>query len=173
MIWGSITAMTVIDVLVVAGVCWCLGVFLDSRIRRAATGSPFGTIAVLVGLSVIALHSLANLATMHVLPLIVPMADAMAAMEYLRLDLTGLVTVVAVASLVVGFRSLVKSSVSHVDDLANARSRLESEMKARTRDLEALRKSEEETRKAEARLIDAVNALPIGFTLFDANERVI
>jgi hypothetical protein len=143
MIWESIAVMTVIDVLIVAGVFWCYSDFIGGQLRNVASGSRIGAIAALVGLTVIALQYVADLATMHVLPLFVPMADAMAAMEYLHLNLDWLVTFFAVSLLVVGFRSLVKSSLSHVDDLSSSKRQLENEMEARARDLKALRRSEE------------------------------
>ena len=143
MIWVSVAAMTVIDVVIVVGVCWCFGVFFDRQFRSIAKGSRIGAIAGLVGLSVIALYYFADFAGMHVLPLIVPKAEAIAATEFLHHDLAWLAMFIAVGSLFVGFRSLIKSSLSHVDDLSSSNSKLVNEMEARVRDLDALRRSEE------------------------------
>jgi hypothetical protein len=50
---------------------------------------------------------------------------------------------------------------------------LKAEIAEHERTEEALRESEQELRKAQSRLIDAIDSLPIAFSLFDAENRLL
>ena len=81
MMWESISMMTGIDIAIVGAVGYSLWVFYHQIRNLPRSTISFGVSALVLGLSSIALFYLFDLATMHVLPLFMPMSKAMAIME--------------------------------------------------------------------------------------------
>lgn len=142
-IWDSIVAMTIIDILIVVGVCVSIKSHYAHRTRLVAAGSARGTIAVLFGLSMIALFFLADLVTMHVYPLFASYADAMQAMEFLHLNISWLMFALAITFLVAGMVSINRANAALVDDLRKSRADLADKLGQHRQDNVALRESEE------------------------------
>ena len=108
MIWTSVPVMTAIDLVVMAMMGVAIWVFIQSRINLQPLATKTGPVLVVLGLSSMGLFYFADLMTMHALPFIVPMADAMVAMENLHHNLSWLFILVAVAFIVAGFRLITR-----------------------------------------------------------------
>jgi PAS domain S-box-containing protein len=106
MIWQSITLMTVIGVLIIGAVAYTLGAFYRQRRKFPGSTTSLGFFAVVLGLSLIALFYLFDLATMHVLPLFVPMSKAMAVMENLHLNYHWVLILFAIIAIAAGFGAI-------------------------------------------------------------------
>ena len=76
--------MTVIDLLILVVVGYALVNFTKTRRRIGTTKSRYGFVAIVAGLSLVALFYAIDLLTMHALPLFMPMAKAMAVMRDLH-----------------------------------------------------------------------------------------
>ncbi len=94
--------MTTIDLLVIAVVAFSMVVLVRSRINHQPSISKVGPWLVIAGLLMLGLFYFADLLIMHALPLIVPMAEAMAYMENLHHNLLWIVTLFAMISIVSG-----------------------------------------------------------------------
>src|SRR5690348_2003826 len=106
MISNSVPAMTAIDLLIVAVAGY--GIW---RSRLVLPGTRFartriGLLLINFGLLAVALFYLADLATMHVLPIITSKDEAMQAMEYLHGDLSWLIILLMTISISIGFIEL-------------------------------------------------------------------
>ena len=106
MIWQSTTLMTVVDVVIIGAVAYSLWSFYGQRKKLSGSSVNLGFFAVVLGLFLIALFYLFDLATMHVMPLFVPMSEAMAFMEYLHLNYRWIVTLTAVVVIATGFAAM-------------------------------------------------------------------
>ena len=106
MIWESNTLMTVLDVLIIGAVGYSLWSFTQQRRKFPGLSVSPSFFALVLGLSLIALFYLLDLAAMHVLPLFVPMSKAMAAMENLHLNYHWILTLVVVVVITAGFGAI-------------------------------------------------------------------
>jgi PAS domain S-box-containing protein len=107
MISDSIPLMTVIDLLIVAVTGYGMW-----RCRLISPGTPFkktrnGLLLINLGLLVVALFYVADLATMYVLPIVTSMDKAMEAMEALHRNINWLVILIAAIAISIGCIELV------------------------------------------------------------------
>lgn len=84
MIWQSIAAMTGFDLAVVSIVSYAAVYFMRVRERLLRTTTRFGLWAIGFGLLLIAFFFVLDLATMHLLPLFMPRAEALGFMRELH-----------------------------------------------------------------------------------------
>ena len=105
MIWDSILLVTVIDVAIVSIAVTMLWVRLKAKPLVLQSASTKGAMLVVLGVSLTGLFSLADLATMFVLPLIVEQTLVTLVMEYLHLYARWPVTLASLLLVVVGFMS--------------------------------------------------------------------
>ena len=98
MIWQSIFSMTVVDILILGVVGYTAAVFLKGRGQRPALSSESGFLAILGGLSLVALFYLADLLVMHAFPRFMPRADAMAIMRELHLNGSWLIALLGIGN---------------------------------------------------------------------------
>ena len=124
MIWDSITLMTVIDVLIIGAAGYSFWVFLNHRRKFPGATTSLGFSALVLGLSSIALFYLFDLATMHVLPLFMPMSKAMAVMEDLHHNYPWTLTLVAVVAITTGFGAIGNGVFTITDKLGKSEARL-------------------------------------------------
>jgi len=106
MIWNSVIAMTVIDLLVVGLVASMLVWIFRARhsFGRALPSPDFalGPVIGAVGISLTGLFYLADLVVMHGAPLVFAEDRAMQLMTYLHLEVRWLVTLASIAAIVLG-----------------------------------------------------------------------
>ncbi len=124
MIWESITLMTVIDALIIGAVGYALWVFYHKRRKFPGSATSLGFFALVLGLSAIALFYLFDLATMHLLPLFVPMSKAMAVMEDLHVNYHWLLTLFAILALTTGFGAIGRGVFTITDKQRESESQL-------------------------------------------------
>ena len=103
MIWGSIAFMTIFDILVIGCVGSSLYIFLNYRQRLKQATTCFGLTLAALGLLLIALFYLADLATMHVFPLFMTKIAAMAVMKDLHLNYNWIITLLGIGAIAIGF----------------------------------------------------------------------
>ena len=106
MISDSVPLMTAIDLLIIAvtvyGIWRCRLISHGKRFERPR----ISLLLINLGLLAVALFYAADLATMHVLPMVTGMDEAMKAMEALHRDLNWLVILFAMISMSIGFIEL-------------------------------------------------------------------
>jgi PAS domain S-box-containing protein len=111
MIWASIPLMIVLDLVVIGCVVTTL-VFLWRRRTKVPSRNIFYRFGILaLGLSLLALFYLADLATMIVLPLFVAKSAAMAAMENLHLDYGWITSLFGIGIAAIGLMLAVQSTL--------------------------------------------------------------
>jgi PAS domain S-box-containing protein len=107
MIWNSVPLMTSIDLLLVAvtayGLWRCRLISPGKRFER----SRIGALLIDAGLLTVGLFYGADLATMHVLPMVTSVDEAMEVMEVLHRNLNWLVILFAMVAISIGFIELV------------------------------------------------------------------
>ncbi len=114
MIWNSIFAMTVIDLLIIAATGLASWQFYQNRQLLKQLRATLPVLTMLAGLSIIALFYLADLCTMYLLPLWIPMKEAMATMRDLHLNLKWIVSVGGVGLIILGLFQLIRSQFPHL-----------------------------------------------------------
>jgi PAS domain S-box-containing protein len=106
MIWDSLPLMTAIDLLIIAatvyGIWRCRLISRGQRFGRAR----MGLLLINLGLLAVALFYAADLAIMHVLPMLTGMDEAMEVMKVFHRNLSWLVILFAVISISIGFIEL-------------------------------------------------------------------
>ena len=117
MIWYSIWAMTVIDVVVIAMVVCALGFLLKQRDRLAWAPAHFGLLIVFAGLSIIALFYFADLLTMHMLPMFMAKSRAMDLMHELHFNARWLVALIGVGAISLGLVIAGRATIVLIDNL--------------------------------------------------------
>jgi PAS domain S-box-containing protein len=107
MIWNSVPLMTVIDLLIITvtlyGALRCRLISSGKRFER----SRIGLLLINAGLLVVGSFYAADLATMHILPRITSMDEAMEVMEALHRNLNWLVILIAVVSIAIGLIEII------------------------------------------------------------------
>lgn len=122
MIWNSIVLMSLFDLIIVSVVIYTAHVFYKRRQAIHYFRATFAVSLMLAGLGIIALFYLADLFTMFVLPLLIPMQEAMAFMEQLHLNLLWFVIVVGISLLVFGVSRLIHEVIpTHISLLEGLR----------------------------------------------------
>ncbi|MDH3672384.1 MAG: GAF domain-containing protein, partial [Gammaproteobacteria bacterium] len=170
MIWGSLAAMTIVDVVIIGLICASLTALHKDRqtVRRLGLNSTVDVIY--FALVLIGLFYLSDLLIMHVLPLITSHAYAMQIMKELHLNWSWIVFLIAVSVVTVGLTHLVRSVVPKVvssitereraeQELRRARDELEVRVKKRTRALQVEiteRKQAEEALAERARRVEGL-----------------
>jgi len=107
MVWNSIALMTIIDVVIVSFIIYIASVFYRRRKSIRTFRATLSVFLILSGLGMIALFYLADLAIMYVLPLLIPMMQAMELMEFLHLNILWYVMVIGVTFMGLGVLRLV------------------------------------------------------------------
>lgn len=109
--------MTVIDIVIIAVVAFVL--IVVSRQRRQLAGMPAhrGFFAINVGLSIIALFYLADLLTMHLLPMIAARSDAMDLMLELHLNAAWVVALFGIGTISLGLVLAGRAMTTLIGDL--------------------------------------------------------
>jgi PAS domain S-box-containing protein len=114
MIWQSIILMTIIDALIIVGTLLAILQFKKNFATLKELRATKSVIAMLVGLIVIALFYTADLVTMFVFPLFMPMMKAMTIMKDLHLNLKWIVSLVGVGFIVGGLFHLIKTMLPRI-----------------------------------------------------------
>ena len=105
MVWNSVIAMTIVDVLIFLTVVMAFRNYFKHRKQIDASGGVTGAMWILFGLSTVALFYLGDFVTMHVFPLFTSRADSRAAMMFMHQHLAWYFMTAAIVSLMLGFRS--------------------------------------------------------------------
>ncbi len=103
MVWYSTIAMTVADVLIMGFAGYALWVLYRHKDDLGKSGPVSGAILIALGLALFGVFYSLDVFTMYGLPLFVSMDDAMAAMEFLHLEVNWLVTLSAMGLIISGF----------------------------------------------------------------------
>ena len=117
MIWDSIAIMTIIDLAIISLAIFVTFTFCKYSQVLKKLKLYFGINLILSGLLLIALFYLADLTTMFVLPMFVPMKKAMKIMSDLHLQYNWIVSVVAVSLIVIGLIYLMKYMIPKINML--------------------------------------------------------
>ncbi len=105
MIWQSVPVMTIFDILILGVVGYAALGFLRDR-RRRTRGPEAGSLAILAGLSLVALFYLTDLLVMHAFPAFLPRAEAMAIMREPHLNGSWLVALLGIGIISFGFNAV-------------------------------------------------------------------
>ncbi|MBF0455302.1 MAG: PAS domain S-box protein [Magnetococcales bacterium] len=138
--------MTLIDVILISGTIASWWIFHQNRQVLQALEATFPVIMMLVGLLIIALFYVADLVTMYLFPLYMPMMKAMAAMKYLHLNLQWIVSLVGVGLILVGLLRLIHNLLPKIVTIQNQN----------RADREALQLSEARLRSVMETALDAI-----------------
>ena len=163
MIWKSIFLMTVIDILILGVVGYTAVGFLRNR-PQLVRSSEIGFLAILGGLSLVALFYLTDLLVMHVFPSFMPRAEVMATMRELHLNGSWLVALLGTGAICIGFTSINRGTAGLLGDLEEREGSLVRELAERKRVEEALRDSRD-------RLHLIADNLPVFISYFDRDRR--
>lgn len=86
MIWYSLEAMTIADILIVGGVCFAICNFIRTHGGRKGESPNWGLLMVLFGFTLIAGYYFINFSGMYILPLLVTESQAWSVMRGLHLQ---------------------------------------------------------------------------------------
>ncbi len=161
--------MTVIDLLILGVVSYALVVFTRIRKRLTTPRTRYGFAGIVVGLSLVALFYLVDLLTMHVLPLFMPMANAMVFMQGLHLNHQWLIALLGVGSIALGLASVSRGTLALIENLEKSRTDLQEELWLRRESEQTLRENEVQFRNLIAGSLQGVLIHRDGKALF-ANQ---
>ncbi len=119
----SVTLMTIIDLLIIGSVGYCLYVFVSHQRNFSLSMASIGLISVVLGLSLIALFYVADLMTMHVFPLFIPKSQAMAIMRDVHLNSFWIVALFGIGAISFGFAATNKNAARVVEELRDSEER--------------------------------------------------
>jgi len=121
------------------------------RIRSHITTlkTRVGFSAIMVGLSLVALFYLADLIEMHILPFVLPMAEAMEVMKDLHLNQRWWISLVSIGAIAFGLSSASQGVFALIEDLKSTQIELQHELKSRRETERALRESENSLKRAQ------------------------
>ncbi len=119
MIWDSIFVMTVIDCVIIVGTGLAVWQFLQYRSELQQLHAIRPVLLILSGLFVIALFYLADLWTMFILPLWMPMKEAVKIMTDLHLNLKWVVSLVGVGLIIGGLFHLIRILFPRITTIQN------------------------------------------------------
>jgi adenylate cyclase len=106
MIWNSVPLMTVIDLVIIGAISVVVWRNFRTSTDRRPSAPKAGLKLILLGLLAIAAFYFVDLLSMHVLPAVIPMAEAMEIMGNLHLNSSWLVSLFAIAVISFGFMEL-------------------------------------------------------------------
>ena len=106
MIWTSVSAMTVVDLVIIAVALIVVWRNFWTSTNRRPSAPKTGLRLILMGILVVGLFYFADLLSMHVLPAFIPMEEAMAVMGTLHRNLGWVVSLFAILVISVGFTAL-------------------------------------------------------------------
>lgn len=108
MIWDSIFLMTVIDIVIITMTMLAFWISLKNIKLLKELQVLSGVTLILAGLVILSTFYLADLSTMFLLPLFVPMDKAMDIMRELHLNYMWLISAASISSIVIGLIYLIK-----------------------------------------------------------------
>ncbi len=166
MIWNSVIIMTVVDLLIVGIAGSGLVFFLRVRKRDAKRQTIRGFGAIILGLMVFGGFFFADLLIMHVLPLFVPRARAMAIMTEMHLNLHWPMLLAGIGLTGFGLVAALRQIIVLVDRFDALEIRTSHELKRRE-------EAEGTLRESEARLKRALRQAKLGYWRWSfAKERL-
>lgn len=171
MILDSIPLMTAFDCLTVGIAGWAACFFIRNASNIHAAKAKGGVIAILCGVCIWGVFYLSDFFTMHVLPMLVPMSQAMAYMQYLHLDLIWFVNATGMICVVLGLLSVTQCLLRSREEAVRAkiilrdqRDVLEREvamatagLKAKTQDLKIALAREQELNRQQRRFVSTAS----------------
>jgi diguanylate cyclase (GGDEF)-like protein len=135
MIWDSLAVMTIIDLIIISLAIFAIGTFFSRKRVLKEVGLYSGINLILCGLILIALFYMADLLTMYVFPMFMPMKKAMKIMRNLHLNYLWIVSVAVVLSIVTGLVYLIKNLIPKINilisDLKISKIKLEEDISKR------------------------------------------
>ena len=171
MINESTLLVTVTDLLVLGAVGYALFILFSIWKNLTTAKARFGLVGVVLGLSLVALISLADLLMMHVLPSRPPMTRVMAMMRDLQLNYRWLFTIFSIGGIAFSLATLCRAAFDR-DLLEYDRDTMEGNIQARLVFTE-FEQAQSERDRAEARLGDAIESVSEGFALWDSDDRLV
>ena len=133
MIWQSTLLMTLIDLLILGAIGYALGDFLSARKRLTTPKMRYGSVASILGLSLIAVFSLIDLQTMHFLPQFMDMPSVISVMQDFHLDYVWTVAVFGICAIALGHAVANQGAFALIDELEKSKTRLMQEVAVRKR----------------------------------------
>jgi diguanylate cyclase (GGDEF)-like protein len=122
MVWNSILMMTIFDLVIILFVLFTGYVLFVRRYSIDYLEAKRAALSIAMGLGVIGLFYFADLVTMHIFPLFMPMKEAMEIMRQLHLNYLWFVMVGGISMLVFGVLCLVyRVFPSHISTLEGLR----------------------------------------------------
>ncbi len=106
MIWTSVALMTVIDLVIIAVTVIVLWRNFWMGTNHQPSTPKAGLRLIVVGILVVGLFFFADLLSMHVLPVFIPMAEAMGVMGDLHRNFSWMFALFAIVVISVGFTEL-------------------------------------------------------------------
>jgi len=167
----STLLVTVTDLLVLGAVGYALFILFSIWKNLTTAKARFGLVGVVLGLSLVALISLADLLMMHVLPSRPPMTRVMAMMRDLQLNYRWLFTIFSIGGIAFSLATLCRAAFDR-DLLEYDRDTMEGNIQARLVFTE-FEQTQSERDRAEARLGDAIESVSEGFALWDSDDRLV
>ena len=164
MISNSIALMTLVDFVILGIVGSAVYVFVRCKPLLDKSRTRVGFAAILGALALVAAFYAADLAVMHVLPRLMPMAQAMALMRELHLDYRWGVSLVGVGGVAAGFAVVARGVAALIERLEQSKADLQAELAEHGRAETALRDSEQ-------RFAQFLDNAPVVFTLKDTQGR--
>ena len=123
MIWQSIWVMSVIDLVIIGMIIFTILYFVQMRHRILLRSTRFGLSAVGLGLMAVAIFHLADFASIHLFPTVLGERPAMAFMNNLHLQYSGLVALISVGSISLGLLVNGRGLVRIVQNLRDSEER--------------------------------------------------
>lgn len=166
MIYQSVWIMTLFDVLILGVVGYSLIIFLSGKKQDLTRQTRYGFAAILLGLSLIGLIYLADLATMHILPLFMPEPSAMAMMYLMHLHFNWFAVLLGVGAISIGHAAANHGVFCLIGKLEESGKRLKGQLVAR--------EEAEETKRENQHLLKAVvDSLPAMINAKNQESRYI
>ena len=149
MIGQSIFAMTVIDLIIIGGAVACLWTYPKYKPKPSNQKSKLGSSLLLGGILVVSLLYVGDLATMHLFPLFMPHAEAMAIMRDLHMNYAWITTVTGMTCIISGYFLFKTNTYAILENLERSQDGLRAELAARLSEQAKLNISEANLEKAQ------------------------
>jgi diguanylate cyclase (GGDEF)-like protein len=141
--------MSLIDIIIITVSIFAFWVFLSNRKLLEELHIFSGLALILAGLALLAAFYLSDLATMFILPLFIPMNEAMHVMRELHLNYMWLVSAISISFIVIGLVYLIKKLLPNIITL---RDKLEETQEELREEILALKCAEQRLIKNEDKL---------------------